>query len=663
MPTTRVTATTHLHHPVLNRIIPVIWLIIVGAVVGLFIYSIPLQYESFRTSPRYAVGYAAALAEIGMSAEFYAGYFAVIDTIQVVVITAVSLLVFARRRDDWMALLISVSVLVSSISTIPALHEVLGKPASLLFIFSSSGVIIALFLFPDGLFKPSWTRWLIPLIVILPLIGGALLLSQTDISTASMSPITSMQSLLQLLGIGAQIWRYRRISSPTQRQQTKWVILGFALAVGFGLVYAFVPTFFPALTTPSFDGAAAQYTVASLLWQMIGVALVIIGLSAIPATIALSIIRYRLWDIDLTINRSLVTVGVTLVLVGVFGLVFWAMQAIFRGIFGGGDELAVAAAGILVGIAFNPARIRVRRFVDRKLYGFRFDLNQAQRNQAAPTIENPGILSGKKLDGWHLHGVLGRGGMGEVYQATMSDGRIAAVKILLSELVAKPEVIERFIREGDIAPKLRHPHIVQTWSAGVADGHYYIALEYIAGGTLKDALKQRECYTLSEAHAILKPIAAALDFAHSQGFVHRDLKPSNIMLRIEEDEKTLTPILMDFGVAKIIGGTTLTGSGAVGTIEYMAPEQIISSRAIDARADIYALGVLAYELITGKTPFHGNVGQILFNQLQQPPPDPRTFIPDLPKATSQALFKALAKSPDERYLTATAFIETLAPSV
>jgi serine/threonine-protein kinase len=131
------------------------------------------------------------------------------------------------------------------------------------------------------------------------------------------------------------------------------------------------------------------------------------------------------------------------------------------------------------------------------------------------------------------------------------------------------------------------------------------------------------------------------------------------MLRDEDNGLSTTPILMDFGVAKIIGGTTLTGSGAVGTIEYMAPEQIISSRTIDFRADIYALGVLAYELLTGKPPFHGNVGQILFNQLQQPPPDPRTLVSDLPKSTSIALLKALAKSPDERHTTASAFIEAL----
>lgn len=660
MPTTRVTSITQLHHPTLSRIIPFLWLLIVGGLAGLFIYSIPLQYESFRTSPRYAVGYADALRQIGMSAEFYAGYFAVIDTIQAGAITAISLLVFARRRDDWMALLISASVFVASICTIPALHAVLEKPVSFLAIFANSGVVVALFLFPDGSFKPRWTRWLTPLVMLLPFIGLGIILNQDKNISFALTPITLSQSVFQIIGIGAQVWRYRRISNPSQRQQTKWIILGFALAVGFGLVYTFMPVFFPALTTPSFEGADAQYTVPSLLWQMIGVALVIIGLTAIPVSIALSIIRYRLWDIDLTINRSLVTAGVTLVLAAIFGVVFLVVQALLRGIFNAGDELAVATAGILVGVTFNPTRNRVRRFVDRNLYGFRFDLNQAKRNQDAPTVDNPGILTGKNMGAWRLHGVIGRGGMGEVYQATMANGDMAAIKILLPDLVAKSEVIERFTREAEIALRLRHPHIVQTLGSGTSEGQYYIALDYIAGDTLKDALKKREVYPLAEACAILKPIADALDFAHAQGFVHRDLKPSNIMLRDSGDGNPHTPILMDFGVAKIIGGTTLTGSGAVGTIEYMAPEQIISSRTIDTRADIYALGVLAYELLTGKPPFHGNVGQILFNQLQQPPPDPRTLIPDLPKSASAALLKALAKTPDERQATATAFITELA---
>lgn len=629
-------------------------MIAVASIVGIFVYSLPFQYESFRSSSRYAGGYAESLAQIGLSASSYAAYFAILNSLQVLIVVAVALVIFTRKRDDWLALHLSAAMVFNNITTIPALHEVLGNSAEWLFIFSTSGVILALFIFPDGRFVPTSQRWLIVVIMAIPLWASVAYVSLAPQQiTEHIQTITNVQTLLQVVGISSQIWRYRRISNITQRQQTKWVILGFATAIFFGSLYIFLPTFVPTLTTPSFDTAISSYNVASLLWQMLGVALVILGLSAIPLSITLSMMRYRLWDIDLTINRSLVLVGVTSVLLALFVGVFSVLQALLRGLFTTGDELAIALAGVTVGMAFNPTRQWVRRIIDRKLYGFRFDLNQARRGQRINSPTMTGMLSHQQVGGWHLQALLGRGGMGEVYRGVLDDGRIAAVKIMNTDLSAKADLRERFLREGQLAPQLRHPHIVRTLEAGYDEPYYYIVLEFIEGVTLREHLQKHGRYSLEEAYGILYPIASALDFLHQQGLVHRDLKPANIML---EGTK---PILMDFGIAKIIGGDSLTGSGAVGTIEYIAPEQILDSRKIDHRADIYALGVLSYELLTGQTPFTGNAGQIVFNHLYQPPPAPQTLAPDLPLSACESLLSALAKDPAQRPTSASLFVTTL----
>jgi serine/threonine-protein kinase len=247
--------------------------------------------------------------------------------------------------------------------------------------------------------------------------------------------------------------------------------------------------------------------------------------------------------------------------------------------------------------------------------------------------------------------------MGEVWRAEHESlARPAAVKLLRAEANDQAGLQERFEREARTIAALRHPNIIQLFDFGKMDQDYYMVMEYIDGESLAARIK-REPVPFENAVHVLREIGAALDYAHAQGIVHRDVKPSNIMLR-----NTGEAILMDFGIAKsnVDGGLTKAG-GIVGTLHYMAPEQIMGAKDVDGRADIYALGVVAFEVLTGTLPFSGdNPGVVLMGHLQRPIPDPRSIRATLPAWVMAALQRALAKKPEDRFATAAEFVAALA---
>ena len=225
-----------------------------------------------------------------------------------------------------------------------------------------------------------------------------------------------------------------------------------------------------------------------------------------------------------------------------------------------------------------------------------------------------------------------------------------AVKVIRTENLPQSGVeraLKRFEREAKALARLTHPNIVPIIDYGEHAGSPYLVMKYLPGGTLKQMLKGRPMPWQEAAHLLI-PVARALDYAHRQGMIHRDVKPSNIL--ITEDGE---PMLTDFGIAKIVDDEAtmdLTGTSAtVGTPEYMAPEQVIS-KTVDHRADIYALGIVFYEMLTGRRPFEADTPlAVLFKQASEPLPRPRQFAPDLPEAVEKVLFKALSKKPEDRY--------------
>lgn len=273
-----------------------------------------------------------------------------------------------------------------------------------------------------------------------------------------------------------------------------------------------------------------------------------------------------------------------------------------------------------------------------------------------------GMLTGFKLGPYEVLELLGRGGMAEVYKGHHPRlDRTVAIKVLPASLAAEADFRIRFEQEARAVAALKHSHIVQVFDFGDVEGTYYMVMEFVTGKDLTYILRERGKLPLTEARALLRDIAGALDYAHAEGLVHRDIKPSNVMLDPGQGASPARAVLTDFGIAKIVsGGAGTTKTGIVGTLDYMAPEQIRSAGEVDARADIYALGALTFEMLTGQLPFTGdNPAAMLLAHLNQPAPDPRTLNPALAPATAQALLRALAKDPAERFRTAGEFVAAL----
>lgn len=245
---------------------------------------------------------------------------------------------------------------------------------------------------------------------------------------------------------------------------------------------------------------------------------------------------------------------------------------------------------------------------------------------------------------------LGRGGMAEVYEANDPLlNRQVAIKVIYAHLASQEGFDQRFRREAQLVASLRHPHIVQLYDFGIENEQPFMVMEYLNGGTLHDRLaqhSQRNPMPLSEAATLLTKLASALDYAHERDAIHRDIKSSNIMFTAEGE-----PVLTDFGIAKILSDAAqLSATGSVmGSPAYMAPEQA-AGEPVDARSDLYALGVVLYEMVCGRVPFQGDSPTaVMMQHITQPPPPPSQFNPQLPPAAEAVIQKALAKDPAARF--------------
>lgn len=263
-------------------------------------------------------------------------------------------------------------------------------------------------------------------------------------------------------------------------------------------------------------------------------------------------------------------------------------------------------------------------------------------------------LIGKTIGQYHILSEIGRGGMAVVYKAEQTSlDRFVALKVLFPNFTGDSTSVERLYREAQAAARLDHPNIVEIYEVGEHEGLHFIAMKYVDGEPL-DAILQQGPMPPARALKILAQVASALDYAHRHNVVHRDIKPSNIIVSAGD-----RIILTDFGLAKGTGSATLTSSGAlVGTPAYMSPEQARGDE-IDYRADIYSLGVVAYEMFAGRPPFTGNPLSIIMAHASQTPPPLRQFRPDLSAGVEAAVMKALAKEPAERYATAGEFAAAL----
>ncbi|MCB9007513.1 MAG: protein kinase [Ardenticatenaceae bacterium] len=280
-------------------------------------------------------------------------------------------------------------------------------------------------------------------------------------------------------------------------------------------------------------------------------------------------------------------------------------------------------------------------------------------------------LIGKQIDQYRIEAVLGEGGMGAVYRALDSNlARPVALKIMHRQFASQPEFRQRFLQEAQAAARLNHPNIVAIYNFSSSPAYLSIVMEFVRGLSLGAYIKQlaqrRQVMELSESLNIIAQVADALGYAHRLGVVHRDIKPDNILIaRLEQpDRPGELPIrakVTDFGLAKLLEGGIETQSGTfMGTLPYMSPEQALASASLDGRSDIYSLGVVLYQLATGRLPFDIKTPtDAVMKHMHETPPQPRHIQPGLPVAVQNVIIKAIAKQPEERYQTAEAFAAAL----
>jgi len=558
-----------------------------------------------------------------------------------------------NRSDDWFAIftslfLITFGVRVTNLANMIAITPGYETSGGLILAMGDIGIVLFSMLFPDGKFVPRWMKFIAPLLIVSML--GIYIYPHAPFfwNTMGRSTYLWVTTTWYIIGLLSSIYRYFRRATLAQKQQIRWAFIGTMGPFLWFLIFQVLVGL-----TPAFSGTTIWATSFQIVSRLAGIFLFLM----LPLFITISIARTKLFDIDLIINRSLVYGILTLGLGLTFALVLGLISSISKNIHQGDQSLLVATAfSVSAGALFQPARKKLQRFVDRFFYHIQIDY---QKTPAEIRAESETIITSTTLSSYHDLKLIGRGGMAEVYSATSPKSKPVAIKVLRATLASDEQFRKRFMREAQIVSGLEHPNIVRVTDFGDENGAYYIVMELLSGPDLSHLIKQEKQITLPKTVSLLRGVADALDYAHRQGLVHRDIKPSNVML-----DSSTTPsrsVLTDFGIAKISDAhTKITNTGMLGTFDYIAPEQIQASADVDGRADVYALGVMTYQMLTGFLPFdRPNTGALLLAHLNAPAPDAREMLYSLPRHAAHAIQQAMAKEPKVRFATAGEFITAL----
>jgi predicted Ser/Thr protein kinase len=634
-----------------------VWIILMLVTVTFFIAGVWGLYTGWhqpcnmfpQEDQASCIGTEQALHQIGFTKDFYAIYFPIGVTVATVPWILAGVLIFWKKSDEWFSLLFSLMLVVvgtlildNGVNDIvwanyPTLQPMLQGMG-----FIGGSLLILWYCFPDGRFVPRWLHWVAILWVMLQV--GTSFFANSSLNFYNW-PFPASEWIIILFAVSiiySLVYRFRRTSDPVQIQQIKWIVLSASILAIMRAIQNVVALLVNwGMFTWNDSVAVVWYFTYSPLWYL--------SMLFVATSLGFAILRYRLWDIDFIINRSLVYGALTALLAALFGGSLFIVSQLFQN-FTGGPLVAVAVSATVFGAIFQPTRRQIQRFVDQRFYHIEIDYQKTPPNLATgniPQVTNFGAYKNLEL--------IGRGGMAEVYKSTNpTTGKPVAIKILPTALAAQTEFRQRFAREAQVVSQLEHPNIIRIFDSGEQDGLQFMVMEYLVGKDLGQMIQKDGKLSMAQTLPLIQQIASALDYAHANGFVHRDIKPGNILL----DSNGTRVVLTDFGIAKVNNAhTVMTVTGyMLGTFDYVAPEQIQESSNVDGKADIYALGVMVYQMLTGELPFkHGNAGALLIAHLNQPPPDACEILTDLPHYVSSAIQRAMAKKPEERFSTAREF--------
>ena len=627
--------------------------------------GVPLYYQDYITSLDSDT--LAALTQLGLSAAFYATYQTALVVLLAIGFTIAGLVIAWNKSDDWLALLVAFTLIGQGANAFGPLRELLPNPDLKLpvnFVISMvlMGLPLSCYLFPDGKIQKRWMVYVAGLWFTWLMVST--FWESFPINIHERGGNATLRYLLSLLavlstGIYAQVYRYRNTDNPTKRQQLKWIVFGVAVGILTGIGVNLFMTFF-GLTNPS----AGSYLIADIVTQTLSV----VAQFTVPVAVVFSILKYRLYDIELVINRSIIYGLLTIVLAIVFGVILFGLQYTYRAVTNQNNPptVAVVLSTIAVSSLFQPTRRVLRRFVNSRIYGMDVDFDEIKRrNEKLEQVSHLPTSTFTTVGGYQGLELIARGGMGEVYKARHpSLNRTVAIKVLSTYFKDDPDFNRRFAREAKTMAQLRHPNIITIHDYGDQDGLPYIVMEYLTGETLSQIIESHDHIPLNEALPLLQDLASALDYAHQQGVIHRDIKPSNVIIEpitTSTNSRVQRAILMDFGIARFVAeNTMITASGDVlGTADYISPEQIHGLTNLDSRTDQYSFGVMTYQLLTGKKPFErNNTWAMIRSHLEEPPPDPRIVVP-MTEQAAHAIQKAMAKKPEERFSSIGEFVQEL----
>jgi tRNA A-37 threonylcarbamoyl transferase component Bud32 len=599
----------------------------------------------------------ATLRSLGLSATFLAIYQMVLAILLAVGSAIAGIIIFRFKSDEWAAMVVAFTLIgmgANAFEPLGMASQVIGSKTPVQFVMAMilASHPLTCYILPDGKFPQTWMKamaWFWFLWLMVSVFWKSFPVNLFNWSGNGFEIYLYSLLAVLLTGIYALIYRYTHTDNAIKREQLKWVVFSIAFAIVVALGANIFIEFFEKT-----DPSKASLLIANMLAQTISV----IALLSVPIAMVFSILRYRLYDIELVINRSLIYGLLIIALTAVFAGILLGLQSLFRAITGSHTPppVGIVVATLAVFSLFNPTLKVTRSFVNKKIFGIEFNFTDAKRLNAK--IEKAAHLPSHvvtSIGGYTDLESISRGGMGEIYKARHPTlNHILAVKVLSLYFKDDPDFNKRFAREAEMMAKLRHPNIITIHDYGEQNGLPYIVMDYLSGETLSQILKEREQLSLKQSLPLLQDIASALDYAHAQGVIHRDIKPSNVIVEPMTPSTTgrsQRAILMDFGIARFVDeNSTLTASGDVlGTADYISPEQIHGIADLDSRADQYSFAVMTYQILTGHKPFErNNTWAMIRSHLEEPPPDPRIYV-SMPDRVAKALLKALSKKPEERF--------------